>query len=374
MLRVLFVVAACVACPTEFESADSLKVALRDRNNTRAFDAAIRGLPRVAASDLRVQEEVLESLMDESRETFLPAKFAKDLAGFDGRFALGLASRLSTAHANDGAVICLLTLACMKEKAPRQTTALLEDVLRNSPVRMAGQIRMVLSLYGYNTDENIRWIVQQIRSHTPAGEGALEIASFTGIGKSTQSEPLRKTIRDGIADPGASWYAAEAAVILAVGGSKEPAVLAHLKRLYEKARTATEAGDCDSRPLYFAYALSIMDGSHALDYWRFISLKIGGNYNHTDVPAMDVMGYSMSDSACALIAALVKDADPVASKGAKTISACLRLPACGIVGVGSENDSISKRGSQWGLRRKTLLNLATVQRVVRQRRGGTDGR
>jgi hypothetical protein len=308
-----------VSCILYLSNSNKVDTSLDVLNKGEYNDAlaALKILPNIASSNEYAQDVVVKYLHNIYKDKSLPLIYAKYLAEFDDNFALKVIENMKISRKYDERMMCIMILLFMKDKSSKQIAKKLDNIIRDNPDDyILGKIKTILYYHGYNNKDNVPWLVDQIKDGTISGLEALDVLCCYGLNTTKESEIFKTTITECLLNDNYNDLSS-AAMVLAVSGSNDPIIIARIKDLYKKTKKESEQYiNCDSIPLYYAYALSIMDPRHADEYWRFIFWKISANYNHTDVVFMDRMSLTLSDSSKKIMVSLINDKDPIAAKGA----------------------------------------------------------
>jgi hypothetical protein len=291
---------------------ETLIAVLQQQDDEEAARRALTRLPEVAPSDPRAQKAVLAYIhAGERKGCFLLPSYAKPLSRFDASFAKRLLGEIKDSRTDETKTLYLLTLVFMRQKTPQTAPALAALLDDKSFSDNAGAIRMILLLFGYKSEQNARWLTEQIAGHTKDGAAAAGVAACAGLG----SPATTRTIRAGLAEwlaprrPGKSRQEtldkederlATIAVALAISGCNDNRVVTRVKELFSLTR---DTPDYTALSFSYAYALSWMDKSRERYYWRYILGRFRdqgqGGYAFMSLCAM-----SVPDSAKAIITAL----------------------------------------------------------------------
>jgi hypothetical protein len=276
---------------------------------------AVDTLAKLAPSDRKAQLAARSYFERVGHTIEVPLCFARLLSCFDSGFAAELMASLTKQQQKTTKQLWLLTIAMMGTRAGGQVEPLRKHIEKETDPVTQMFARVAYATIWFPPADNAKKYERDIHDRTPAGAAAVQIGTALNL-RAWASEKSIADIKDWLTDEDVPEdYRCLAAVALALSDCRDELVERSIRARLERAML----DPVGSTRILYAYALALLDAPHADRYWRIIFKKIGGNFNHTDVAALLLIGNSIRGSHIEIIKRLRNDPDHEVAAGLKKI-------------------------------------------------------
>lgn len=285
-------------------------------------------LPRLAPASTEAQQVTIRYLgrfAAVSGFRVVPVYWARSLCMYDAAFAEKLMTLLNKSQNESVTLLCLTTLALMKEKAGGQVQVLKAYVQNPSHSVWRVRAEIVLAIIGGTLDQNAsREIERSIHERNGVGLQAVDMATLVGY-RSWATDGIisevKQCLRDDTTHNRSDDFKWAAAMSLAISGYCDNQCGEVVKTLL-----ANAMNDPDSPALRmsYAYTLALVNQASAESMWRVV-LK---NSQAGDLPvgftAIEILT-TTPQGHLEVIRRLREDPDQDVASGAEEFTQCLAL-------------------------------------------------
>jgi hypothetical protein len=273
---------------------------------------AVDTLTKLAPSDRKAQIAALGYFERVGRTIELPLCCARLLSRFDSGFADELMGSLAKTQKKTTRQLWLQTIAMMGTRAGGQVEPLRKYIEKEPDPVTRMFARAAHATIWWKPADNAKTFERDVHDRTPAGAAAVYLGTALEI-RTWASEESIADIKRWLAEDVPPDYRCLAAIALAHSHHRDESVARDIRALLKKAMK----DPADGSRIIYAYALALFDPRQADRSWRIIFKKIGGNFNHTDFPAMALIGNSIPSSHVEIIRRLRNDPDAEVAAGAE---------------------------------------------------------